>query len=172
MRTYLSHFSTITDGIKAFAVTGNKLLYACVKEACRLWAQRRLDTFHQLLIIAEVLWFQPVLQVSKQVIVARSEIRTVRWVLKQLLVELLQQCSSASNCTQARIVMEAHCTFHAFRSEWRGAVIYVFRNTLLTLLWSLVAWIPPSALLSCPRKQSPSTSWQADNVWLNFWLIC
>jgi hypothetical protein len=34
----------------------------------------------------------------------------------------------------------------------------VLWNPLLTLLWSLVAWIPPSALLSCPRKQFPSAS--------------
>jgi hypothetical protein len=36
----------------------------------------------------------------------------------------------------------------------------VFCSTLLTILWSLVAWIPPSARLSCPRKQLPSASWQ------------
>jgi hypothetical protein len=29
-------------------------------------------------------------------------------------------------------------------------------------LWSLVAWIPPPALLSCPRKQLPSAFRQAD----------
>jgi hypothetical protein len=36
----------------------------------------------------------------------------------------------------------------------------VLRNTLLMLLWSLVAWIPPSALLPCPRKQLPSALWR------------
>jgi hypothetical protein len=40
-------------------------------------------------------------------------------------------------------------------------------------LWSLVAWIPPSALLSYPRKQLPSAFWQADSVCLNcFGLFC
>jgi hypothetical protein len=34
-------------------VLGNKFLYACVKEVCRLLAQPRFDTFHQLLIIVE-----------------------------------------------------------------------------------------------------------------------
>jgi hypothetical protein len=27
----------ITAGIETFVITGNKLLYACVKELCRLW---------------------------------------------------------------------------------------------------------------------------------------
>jgi hypothetical protein len=45
---------------------------------------------------------------------------------------------------------------------------YFACNTLLTLLWSLVAWIPHIALLSCPRKQLLSDSWQADNICLNF----
>jgi hypothetical protein len=44
----------------------------------------------------------------------------------------------------------------------------VFRNTLLTLLRSLIAWIPSSALLSCPRKQLLSAFWQAVNVCLKF----
>jgi hypothetical protein len=51
---------------------------------------------------------------------------------------------------------------------WPYAVFLVFLNTLLMLLRSLVAWIPSSALLSCPRKQLPSAFWQADNICLNF----
>jgi hypothetical protein len=43
-------------------------LYACVKEGCHLWAQPCYDIFHQLLIIVEALWSQPVLQVGKQVV--------------------------------------------------------------------------------------------------------
>jgi hypothetical protein len=53
---------------------------------------------------------QPALQVGKQVVIARSEIRAVRKVDKQLPVEMLQQCSSASSCMQMRIVMEVHYT--------------------------------------------------------------
>jgi hypothetical protein len=34
-------------------VSGNKFLYACIKEFCRLWSQPRFGTFHQLLIMVE-----------------------------------------------------------------------------------------------------------------------
>jgi hypothetical protein len=81
-------------------------------------------------------------------------------------VETLQKCSSASSCMQMRIVMEEHYTRcqHSTPLVLNGqhyAGFLVFCNTLLTL-WSLVAWIPPSALLYCPRKQLPSAFWQAD----------
>jgi hypothetical protein len=72
---------------------GNNFLYASVKEACRLWAQPCSDTYH-LLIIIEALWSEPVLQVGKQVVAAWSETRAVRRVVKQLTVEMPQQCSS------------------------------------------------------------------------------
>jgi hypothetical protein len=45
----------------------------------------------------------------------------------------------------------------------------VLHSRLLTLLWSLVR-IPPSALLSCLRKQLPSAFWQWD-VCLNFFSL-
>jgi hypothetical protein len=63
-------------------------LYAYFKEVCCL-CQPHFDTFHQLLIIAEALWSQPVLQVGRQVVVAQSEIRAQRRVIKQLPVEML-----------------------------------------------------------------------------------
>jgi hypothetical protein len=44
-----------TARIEALCVPGNKFLYAYVKEVCCLLAQPRFDTFHQLLIIVEVL---------------------------------------------------------------------------------------------------------------------
>jgi hypothetical protein len=50
-----------------------------------------LDTFDHL-IIFEVMWSQPVLEVGKQVVVPRSEIRALRRVVKQFPVEVLQQC--------------------------------------------------------------------------------
>jgi hypothetical protein len=40
---------------------------------------------------------QSVLQVDEQVVVAQNEIRAVRRVVKELPVEMLQQCSSASS---------------------------------------------------------------------------
>jgi hypothetical protein len=36
-------------------LSGNKFLYACVKEVCHLLAKPRFDTFHQLLIISGAL---------------------------------------------------------------------------------------------------------------------
>jgi hypothetical protein len=68
-----------------------------------------------------------------------------------------------------QLYADAHChqgaldrisEFHTFFSEWPFAVILLFRNTLLALFWSLVAWIAPSSLLSCPNKQLPSAFWQ------------
>jgi hypothetical protein len=99
-------------GIETLVVLGIKFLYACVKKICRLRAQPRFDTIHQLLTIVEALRSQPVLQVGKQVVVVRSKIRVVRRIVKQLLVEVFQQCSSASSCIRmrTRIVMEEHCT--------------------------------------------------------------
>jgi hypothetical protein len=66
--------NVVSAGIEVFVISGNKFLYACVKEACRLWSQPRFDTFHQLVIIAEALWSQSVLQVGKQVLVSWKEI--------------------------------------------------------------------------------------------------
>jgi hypothetical protein len=42
---------TVTAGTEVSVVSGNEFLYACVKEACRLWAQPHFDTFHQLIIV-------------------------------------------------------------------------------------------------------------------------
>jgi hypothetical protein len=43
---------------------------------------------------------------------------------------------------------------------WPYSFILACHNTFLTLLWSLVAWIPPSAFFSCPTTQLPSAFWQ------------
>jgi hypothetical protein len=69
------------------------------------------NTVHQLLIV-EVLWSQPILQVgtSEQVAVVWSEIRAMRQVVKQLWVKMLQQCSNASSCMRTCIAMEEHFT--------------------------------------------------------------
>jgi hypothetical protein len=82
MHTYLSCLNIVTARIESLVLSGNKLMYACVKEVCCLWSQPRFDTFHQLLITVEALWSQPVLQVGKQVVVAWSEIRALRRVVK------------------------------------------------------------------------------------------
>jgi hypothetical protein len=44
------------------------------------------------------------------VVVAWREIRAVGRVVKQLLIEMLQQCSSANSCMWMCIVMEKHYT--------------------------------------------------------------
>jgi hypothetical protein len=45
--------NVVTACTEALVVSGNKFMYACVKDVCRHWAQPRFDTFHQLLIIVE-----------------------------------------------------------------------------------------------------------------------
>jgi hypothetical protein len=102
--------NVVTFKIEAPVISENKFLYACVKEVCCLWAQPLLDTFHQLLITVEALWSQLALQIGKQMVVVRSEISAVRRVVKELPVEMLWQCSSASSCMQTRILMEEHYT--------------------------------------------------------------
>jgi hypothetical protein len=100
----------VTTGTEALVVLGNQFLYASVKEVYRLWAQPHFITFHPLLDVVEVLWSQPILQVGKEVVVTWSEIKTVRGVVKQLLVEMLQQCSRASSCMLMLIFMEEQYT--------------------------------------------------------------
>jgi hypothetical protein len=83
------------------------------------------------------------------VVVAGSEVGAVRKVVKQLPVEMLQQYSSASRCMRTRSVMEelyigVSIPRLLFWMDLRSFYL-VFRNTL-------VAWIPLSTLLSCPRK--------------------
>jgi hypothetical protein len=128
--------NVVTAGIEALVVLGNKFLYACVQEICRSWIQPRSDTFHQLLIIVEALWSQPILQVGKEVTVvgARSGLdgsqTTPSWndpaVLK------CGEMYADTHCHgEALYRMSA---FHAFCSEWPYAVILVFRITLTRLL--------------------------------------
>jgi hypothetical protein len=60
-------------------------LYVFVKQVC-LGAQPCFDTLHHLLIIVEALWLQPVFLAGKQAVVARSRIRAVGRMVKQLSV--------------------------------------------------------------------------------------
>jgi hypothetical protein len=79
----------VTAQVETLVVSENKFLYACVKEVCNLWTHPRFNTFHHLLIIVEVLWSQPVLQLGEQVLVNQSKNRAVRMMVKQFLVEML-----------------------------------------------------------------------------------
>jgi hypothetical protein len=45
--------NVVTAWIEVLVVSGNKFLYACVKEVCRYWAQPSFDTFPQPLIIVK-----------------------------------------------------------------------------------------------------------------------
>jgi hypothetical protein len=97
-------------------------------------------------------------------------------VVKQLPVEILQQCSSASSCMQMCIIMELHYTRcqHYTPFVLNGqhcAVFLVFHNTLLTLLWSFVTRIPPSALLSCPVQENSCHQLSCRCLFKIFWLV-
>jgi hypothetical protein len=79
-------------------------------------------------------------------------------VVKQLPVEMFQQISSTSSCVICRHPLSCRSTTPDVSiphlSFWMALCSFlVFHNTLPTLLRSLVAWIPPSALLSCSSKQ-------------------
>jgi hypothetical protein len=118
---------------------GNKFLYACVKEICHLWPQPR--------------W---------QLLGARSGLYG-GWSNDSQL-----KCSSRDR-VQAAVLVCRHPGSHRNTMPdvsipcllfWMALHSFlVFHNTLLTLLWSLVAWIPQSALLSCSSKQLASAFW-------------
>jgi hypothetical protein len=155
--------NVVIANTEVIVTSGNKFLYACVKQVCHLWAQPHFNTVHQLLIIAEGLWSHPVLQLGKQVVVAWSKIRAVRSVIKQLPVEILQHCSSASSCIQKHTVMEEHYTmpaFHAFCPEWPYAVFFSVSQ------YTSDATVVPCCMnstISTPflsQKQLPSAFWQ------------
>jgi hypothetical protein len=59
MYTLKLFLNIVTARIEVLAVSRNKVLYACVKEVCCLWAQPCFNTIHKLLFIAEALWWQP-----------------------------------------------------------------------------------------------------------------
>jgi hypothetical protein len=155
---YLSYFSMQSlPQLRHFS-------YACVKEVWSMWAQSRFDIFHQLLIIAKVLWPQADRQVGKQVAATWSEIRAVKRVVKQLPAEMLQHCSSTSCYISMHIIMEHDytgvsiphlfywmdlCNFLLFCMEYTSHIIVVFccmNSTITTLFLS--------------QKQLPSAFWQ------------
>jgi hypothetical protein len=139
--TYEKHI-IVAAGIEALLISWRKFLYACVKEVCHLFAQPHFDTFCQVIII-EVPWSQPFLWVGKQEVVAWSEIRAVKRVIKQFPFETPQQFFSVSSCVQIH--------FH------RGALCQMSAH-----------FFPPVAFLFYPRKQLASAFWQADKMCLNF----
>jgi hypothetical protein len=160
----------VTAGIEAL-VLGNKFLYACVKGVCCLWAQPHFDTFHQLITV-EALWSQPVLQVGKQVVVARSEVMNVRRVAN----------NSQFKCSISAWVRAAVCR-HTL--SWRNTTLYVSIPCLLFWLalrssfeyFSAPFWHYCGPLLrefllqrSFPilSQKTVAISFLADNICLNF----
>jgi hypothetical protein len=120
------------------------------------------------LIIGEALWFQPLLQVGKQVVVARSNIRVVRRVVKELPVEMPrndQECSAVYR----RALLRSSTTMYVSILHlllWMVLCSFlVFWNMLVTSVCSLVAWIPLTALF-WPKKTA-ANSFLAD-ICLNF----
>jgi hypothetical protein len=84
-----------------------------------------------------------------QMVVACSEIWALRKVLKQLPVEMIQQCPSASTCMQTSIVMEEHYTgcqhstlfflnsltqFFFLQTFW-ACFVNVYASIALTTVW-------------------------------------
>jgi hypothetical protein len=69
---------------------------------------------------------------------------------------MVQWSLSASSCMWMCIAMDENYTEcqHSMHFVLNGPTqfVLVFHNTLLTLLWFSIPRIPPSALLSCPRK--------------------
>jgi hypothetical protein len=87
---------------------------------------------------------------------------------------MLQQCSSASNCTRmrTRIVMEEHCSLcqHSTPFVMNGST--QFFQCFAIHFWRycgpfLHEFNINTPFLSCPRKHLPSAFWQAENVYLN-----
>jgi hypothetical protein len=113
------------------------------------------------------------------VVVTRSETRALRRVVRQLPVEMLQQCSSASNCMQTCIVIEKHYTGcqHSAPFVLNGPTQFflcVLRSRIQTLLWSycFMNSTISTPFLPCPRKQLPLDFWQADKGCLSIlWLF-
>jgi hypothetical protein len=69
------------------------------------------DAFHQILIIVE-LCSETVLHVGEQMVLARSEIRAVRRVVRLFPVEVLQQCE--------QLYVDAH--FHGGVLDWMSTI--------------------------------------------------
>jgi hypothetical protein len=139
--------NSVTAGIDAH-VSGNKVLYACVKEVCRLFA-------HAPCLTPSINSFLKCCD-TNQFLGYTGEIMAVRrWSDNSQL-----KCSYADTHCHGG-ALHRMSAFHAFCS----VLAYVFRYTLSTLLSSLVAWMSLPTLLSCPIKQFPSTFWQTTFVW-------
>jgi hypothetical protein len=106
--------------------------------------------------------------------VARREISAVNRVVKQLPVEMLQQCLSANSCMRTRIVMEEHYTGcqHSMSLILNGPTHFfsVFQYTSDVIVVPCMNSTISTLLLS---QKTAVISFIADNVCLNFLgLLC
>jgi hypothetical protein len=77
-------------------------------------------------------------------IVARGEVKAVKRLVRELPVEMLQQCSVRAadadmHCLGGTLLIHHMSALHTFCSESPYVSFLVFCDTLLMLLWSLVA---------------------------------
>jgi hypothetical protein len=99
----------VIAGIEALFVSGKKFLSACVKQSAACELSHVFKPYINSLV--DALSSQPIFQAGKQVVVALSKIRAVRRVVKQLPVEMLQQCWSASSCMWICVVMKHYTRY-------------------------------------------------------------
>jgi hypothetical protein len=123
-------------------------------------------SFHQLLIIVEAPWSQTVLKVGKQVKVARSEVRAVRRMVKQLPVEMPQQCWSVSSCMWTHIVMEKHDSY----TGWEHSTAFVLNAVHF---WHYCGALFMNSTISTPflSQKTVAISFLVDSVCLNFFTL-
>jgi hypothetical protein len=133
-----------------------------------LWAVPRFVSFHQL----HDMWSQPILHMAA----AWSEIRPVRRVVKQLPVEMLQQCSSASSCSRCTLSWRStppdvgipHFFFWmAVRS------ILLFHSTLVTSRVVVPCYMNCTFSTPLVSQEAVAISCLADTICLfNFFGLC
>jgi hypothetical protein len=106
------------------------------------------------------------------VVVAQSKITAVRSVVRQLPVEMLQQCSSGSSCTHMpmHIVMEEHYTVcqHSTPFVLNGSMQFFsvsqYTFDIILVPCCIISTMSTLFLL----QKSVAISFLADNVCLNF----
>jgi hypothetical protein len=161
--------------IEALVVSGNKFWYACVKRSLPPVSS---VTFWYLASTPHYCWSAVIPTSSsgrQQVVVIWSEIRVLRRVVKQLPVEMFQQCSSARSCTQMHIVMEEHYT------EWHHSMHFVLNGpTQMFQCFVIHIWCYCGPLINefhhqcsfpVPEKL-PSAVWQCLFNFFGFFVKC
>jgi hypothetical protein len=132
------------------ALVSKQVLYAC---DCRLWAQPQFDTLNEIIMIVGTLWLHPILQISKQVIISRSKITSVRSAVKNSQLKISRNVLMLVALIRL-VAMEKHCIPHHF-CFWSGPI----QNSSDSQYTSDVIVIPcctnsPSSLISCSVQEN------------------